>query len=66
MRDLVQGVAAETDRVEAELLKMPEENRPTLESRRPEIRKAAWTKQFCGWDEGDWSRLTTTWLGYSK
>ena len=66
VRDLVQGVAAETDRVEAELLKMPEEGRPTLESKRAEIRKAAWTKQFAGWDEGDWNRLMTAWLGYSK
>jgi hypothetical protein len=66
VKDVVLAVAAELDRVEAELAKMPEENRPTIESRRAEIRKTGWKKVLGGWDEGDWGRLTTTWLGYSK
>ncbi len=69
VRDLVLAVAAEIDRVEEEILKMPAEkdvDKPTLVMKQPDIRKAAWNKLFAGWDEGDWNRLTTTWLGYSK
>ncbi len=69
VRDLVLAVAAEIDATEAEILKMPEQKdveKPTLESRRADIRKAAWNRLFAGWDEGDWNRLTTAWLGYSK
>ncbi|HEX5137010.1 MAG TPA: hypothetical protein VFY93_08570 [Planctomycetota bacterium] len=69
VRDLVQGVAAEIDRVEAEILAMPapkEGEKPTVESKRIEIRKNAWNKVLGGWDEGDWNRLNTAWLGFSK
>jgi hypothetical protein len=69
VRDLVLAVASELDAAEAEILKMPEQkdtDRPTLESKRSDIRKAAWNRVFAGWDEGDWNRLTTAWLGYSK
>jgi hypothetical protein len=69
VRDLVLAVAAEIDAAEAALLKLPEEKdaaKPTLTMKVPEIRKTAWNRLFAGWDEGDWNRLTTTWLGYSK
>jgi hypothetical protein len=69
VRDLVLAVAGEIDAAEAEILKIPEQkdtDRPTLESRRADIRKAAWSRVFAGWDEGDWNRLTTAWLGHSK
>jgi hypothetical protein len=66
VKDLVVAVAAEIDRVEAELLKLPADSRPTLESRRNDIRTAGWKKVLGGWDEGDWGRLTTTWLGFAK
>lgn len=69
VRDLVLAVAAEIDRIEAEILKMPEQkdaDKPTLESKRADMRKAAWKSLFAGWDEGDWKRLNTAWLGHSK
>lgn len=69
VRDLVLGVAAEIDRVEAEILAMPEQKdveKPSIESRRVDIRKNAWNGLLGGWDEGDWNRLTNAWLGFAK
>jgi hypothetical protein len=70
VRDLVLGVAREIERVEAELLKAPATDKdavpPTVETKREEIRKAAWTTLFAGWDDGDWNRLTNSWLGFAK
>jgi len=69
VRDLVQAVAAEIDRVEAEILAMPEEKdtpKPSLESKRTDIRKASWNKVLGGWDDGDWNRLNNGWLGFAK
>jgi hypothetical protein len=69
VRDLVLGVAAEIDRVEAEILAMPEQKdaeRPSIESKRTDIKKNAWNNLFGAWDEGDWNRLTNAWLGFSK
>jgi hypothetical protein len=69
VRDLVLAVANELDRVEAEILAMPDkkdEQKPTIDSKRAEIRKNAWNTVFAGWDEGDWNRLTTAWLGFAK
>lgn len=70
VRDLVVAVAAEIDSAEAEMLKTAPKDKdapkPTLEGRRPDIRKAAWKKVFASWDEGDWNRVTTAWLGFAK
>jgi len=69
VRDLVLAVAAEIDRVEAEILKMPEQKdveKPSLSTKHDEIRKTAWKGLFGAWDAGDWSRLTGTWLAFAK
>jgi hypothetical protein len=70
VKNLVLAVAAEMDRVEEQLAKAAAETKaaapPTLASERPAILKAGWRSVFAEWDEGDWNRLTNSWLSHAK